>query len=67
MKKDIIKLKVNIKAECKQRGLRIDSLCTSLGRNRSYIAHLINPGFKTIIDIARAIGCTPADLLAGIE
>ena len=62
----IRQFKLNIKIICKEKGIKIEKLCKSLGKERTYIAHLRNPGLTTVIDIANAIGCSPSDLMVGL-
>ena len=65
-KKDLKQIKQNIKQECRERKILIDTLCRSLGVSRFYVAHLKNPSAGTLINIAVAIGCLPSDLLKDI-
>ena len=62
----IRQFKINIKYICKEKGIKIGKLCKSLGKERTYIAHLVNPNLTTVIDIANAIGCSPSELLTGL-
>jgi len=59
----IHQLKENIHRERRFRNIKVSDLCKNIGKDRFYISQMINPPFNTIIDIANAIGCTPADLM----
>lgn len=59
--------KMNTKRIMKEKGISVFDLCKSLGNNRTYFARLTNPSLRVIVSIAKAIGCTPAELLEGLE
>ena len=63
---DLEQIKQNIKKECKERKIKISTLCTSISKDRFYIAQMTNPSAGTLINIAVAIGCLPSDLLKDI-
>lgn len=63
---NIEQFKDNINTERKKRNKSIEDICRSLSRSRYWISKLSNPGLNTIVDIANAIGCTPADLMKDI-
>jgi transcriptional regulator with XRE-family HTH domain len=62
----INKFKENIRVERKKRKKSVSYICARLEVNRFWIAHLTNPSLNTIINLANAIGCTPADLMKDI-
>ena len=62
----IIQLKINIKTICKEKGIKIEKLCKSLGKERNHINQLKDPKLTTIINIANAICCSPSELLNGL-
>lgn len=62
----VILFKANTKRIAKQNKISISNLCKDLGKNRSYLAHLKNPGITTIVSIAKVLQCQPAELLEGL-
>ena len=59
-------IKLNIKRIAKEKNIKVAELCRRLGYNRTYLAHLTNPSLQSIVAIAQAIGCSPAELLEGL-
>lgn len=63
----IEKVKENIKKEIKARKTTVQTVCNILHKDRFYIYRMTDETkLNKIINIARAIGCTPADLLKGL-
>ena len=52
--------------EAKERGKTIADVCKALGYYRDHINKMQNPSAGKLIDIAHAIGCTPAELFDGL-
>ena len=59
-------IKRNIKTQAKEKGKTIADVCKALGYYRDHINKMQNPSAGKLIDIAHAIGCTPAELLDGL-
>lgn len=63
----IIQIKENIKTEIKKNKTSVQTVCNILGKHRNFINRMTDEvKLNKIIDIAHAIGCTPADLLKGL-
>lgn len=64
----ILQIKLNIKRKIKEKGLTTGKVCETLHTDRGYIRRMTDEvKLNKIIAIAKAIGCTPAELLDGIE
>lgn len=63
MKGNILILKRNIQEERRKRKVKVREVCNYLGRDRYYIAQMVNPNLNTLVDISKAIGCSVADLM----
>lgn len=59
-------IKRNIKGKAKEKNKTIAEVCRSLGYYRDHINKMQNPSAGKLIDIAQAIGCTPAELFADL-
>lgn len=63
----IQEVKFNIKKKIKEKKQTIGSVCIHLKKDRGFINRMTEEvKLKKIIDIANAIGCTPAELLEGL-
>ena len=66
MKGNILILKRNIQEERRNRKVKVSEVCKYLGRDRFYLAQMVNPDLNTLVDISKAIGCNASDLLKGL-
>lgn len=61
------KLKRNIKATAKKYGTTIGEVCNRMNKDRLFIYRITDKvSLQKIIEIARAIGCEPSELLKGL-
>ena len=62
------RLKENIKAKCKERGITINDLCISAGVPyecvRKWDSHM--PSALALVKVAKALGTTAEELLKGV-
>ena len=63
----IKQVKSNIKEQLKQSNMTAQELCKLMQKDRKYIYRITDEvKLKKIIEIAKYIGCTPAELLKGV-
>ena len=63
----IEQIKNNIKAELKRSNMTTQELCKLMRKDRRYLYYMTdNVKLKKIVEIAKYIGCTTADLLNGV-
>ena len=63
----IEQVKQNIKEQLKTSNMTIQELCKLMRKDRRYIYYMTGEvKLKKIIEIAKYIGCEPADLLKGL-
>ena len=63
----IEQVKQNIKNELKRSNMTTKELCKLMQKDRKYIYRITDEvKLNKIVEIAKYIGCTPADLLNGV-